>query len=93
MNNIKTVVVGVVAGAVITLATGLLQVTPVGLVGASWYGYPEGWLIRRVLAPQYNPWYVNYPGLITDLVAWIVLALIVLLAIQMMGKKGKRGKR
>ncbi len=60
-------------GVVITLLTGLYNSTPGGLVGAAWYGFPLTWIRRLVVAPQYYPWVVDYPGLVTDIVFWAVL--------------------
>ena len=64
-------------GVVVLLLTGLADVTPGGLVGARWYGLPLTWIRRLVIAPQYNPWRVDWTGLAADLVFWLAVALAV----------------
>ena len=90
-DNMKTLVISiesVIGGVVIALLTGLVNSTPGGLVGATWYGWPENWLIRMVVAPQYNPWKVNWVGLVVDAIVWIVIvAIVMLVASHFMGAK------
>jgi len=78
MKNLHIMVVAAVCGIVITMLTGLMPSTPFGLVGATWYGYPLTWLTRRVLAPQYNPWYPKDVSLIFDIVFWSVVTAIIM---------------
>lgn len=78
MKNWKLPVESVVGGVVITLVTGLFNSTPGGLVGANWYGYPWFWLTKRVIAPQYFPYFVNWTGLVVDLLFWFIVVWIVL---------------
>ena len=67
------------SGFVITLYTGLINSTPGGgFVGATWYGWPASWLIYRVLAPQYSPIAYNYGNLVIDVIAWTIVAFVVL---------------
>ena len=83
----KNLIIAIVVGVVITLVTGLLDHTPSGLMGASWYGYPLAWLVQMVVAPQYFPWVVRPLRLIADLVFWIVIVWIILFAIAKVKKK------
>jgi hypothetical protein len=71
-----------ITGIVITLSTGLISNTKATLVGATHYGYPLAWLIRRVLAPQYFPWRIDIVNLIIDMVAWTLVIGIILYAIK-----------
>jgi hypothetical protein len=80
-------IIAIVVGVVITLVTGLVDHTPSGLMGASWYGYPLAWLVQMVVAPQYFPWVVRPLRLIVDLVFWIVIVWIILFAISKVKKK------
>ena len=73
MWNYKSILGSVGGGVVITLITGLYNITPGGLVGAVWYGFPLAWLRRLVIAPQYNPWRIDITGLVVDLVVWILV--------------------
>ena len=67
-----------VAGSIaLTLASGLIQSTPGALVGASWYGWPVTWIRKLVIAPQYNPWVVDWYGLIIDLIFWFVVFYVI----------------
>ncbi len=77
---------GRIGGIVITLLTGLLENTPEMLVGAVWYGYPLAWLVRMVVAPEYNPWVVRPLRLVADLVFWLMIAEIILLTYTKMRK-------
>ena len=72
----------IIAGIVITLLTGFISNTKATLVGATHYGYPLAWLIRRVLAPQYFPWRIEIVNLIIDIVAWTLVIGIILYAIK-----------
>lgn len=74
MKMVKTVVLAVAIGIVITLLTGLIDHTPEGLMGAAWYGFPLAWLVRMVVAPQYNPYVVRPLRLVADIVAWTIVA-------------------
>ena len=87
MKTLKTIIGGVMGGVVITLATAVYNATPAGLVGATWYGFPLGWLIKRVVAPQYNPWALSYTGLVVDLVVWFIVMFIILMLVGMTMKK------
>lgn len=87
MKLLKLLMYAVIVGVAITLVTGLLQNTPEMLVGAVWYGYPLAWLVRMVVAPQYNPWVVRPLRLVTDAVFWIVIATIVLFGYTQIRKK------
>lgn len=90
MNSIKIFLGSVIGGVAVSLVTGIVPSTPAGLLGARWYGLPLSWLIKRVLAPQYNPWYVNYVGLGIDIVFWAVAVCAVLIAV---GRKRSVGAR
>ena len=49
--SVKTFVLAVIGGVVMTLLTGLISHTPEMLVGAVYYGYPFAWLEMLVVAP------------------------------------------
>jgi hypothetical protein len=70
----------IIFGIVITLLTGLISNTQAKLVGATHYGYPLVWLIRRVLAPQYFPWRIDIVNLIIDIIIWTSVIGIILYA-------------
>lgn len=98
MKTSKILAGSVIGGVVLTAITGVIPNTPGGLLGASWYGYPLKWLIKQVLAPQYNPWKVLPVNLVADLIFWIVVvAIIMMLAGLTMkktsAKKAKKSRR
>ncbi|MDE1833476.1 MAG: hypothetical protein KGH58_03600 [Candidatus Micrarchaeota archaeon] len=95
MRNLVISIESVIGGVIIALLTVLVNSTPGGLVGATWYGWPESWLIRMVVAPQYNPWNVQWVGLVVDAIVWIVIVAIVMLAANraMGGKKPSPSRR
>ena len=65
----------------VTLLTGLCNLTPPGLLGAAWYGFPVTWIRRLIIAPQLNPWVTDYTGLVEDLVFWILVVSVVFLVV------------
>jgi len=85
----KMAVLAVVIGVAITLLTGLVENTPAMLMGAVWYGFPFAWLVRMVVAPQYNPWVVQPLRLIADIVAWTVVAWVILFVVTRSRKKAQ----
>ena len=87
MKKSELFTVAVDAGVLMTFITGLVPVTPSGLVGARWFGFPMAWLYRLIIAPQYFPFTLNWAGLITDFIVWFIVALIVLFLIGMVRKR------
>jgi hypothetical protein len=81
MNTTSRLLVSIFGGEIITLLTGLFSSTPQMLVGAQWYGFPLAWLIRMIVAPEYNPWKVEFLNFIGDVIVWsVVLFVIVFIA-------------
>lgn len=78
MKSLKVLALAVVGGIAVTLVTGLLENTPEMLVGAVWYGYPLGWLIR-IVVPGF-PYVVRPLRLLLDIFFWTVLVGIILFA-------------
>ncbi|SEP08443.1 hypothetical protein SAMN04487948_11378 [Halogranum amylolyticum] len=78
MDRTKLLGLSLGGGIVITLVTGLVPLRT--LMGGTHYGVPIAWLIRRVLAPEYFPWRVNWLGLVVDVAVWTVVVLLLLLA-------------
>lgn len=80
MNMLKLKVVSLLTGILITLLTGYVHT--VQLIGGTQYGYPLTWLVQRVLAPIYNPWFINYFNFVIDVLIWSFLAWVVLEVVQ-----------
>lgn len=76
----KTVILSLIGGVVITLLTGLLSNMPAMLVGAVHYGYPIPWLFRLILAPEYFPWSVDVVAFFVDVVVWTAVIGVALFA-------------
>ncbi len=77
--KISNAVGSVGGGIVATLVTGLINTTPGGgFVGGVWYGWPATWLVRMVVAPQYNPWAPNYANFVLDVIFFAVVIYAVL---------------
>ena len=87
MNMKLMVLVSVVAGLVITLITGLVDVTPMHLVGATWHGWPLPWFY--VIVYPGSPISVNWLNLIGDIIVWFVIVLAVALVISKFKKTSK----
>lgn len=77
MKTRALLIVAAAAGTTVALVTGFLDVTPRGLVGATWYGFPLPWLRRLVIAPQYYPWRIDIANLILDLALWLTVSILI----------------
>lgn len=77
-----------VTGLVITLITGLVDVTPLKLVGATWHGWPLAWFY--VIVYPGSPTSVNWLNFIGDIIAWFVIVLIAALVISKLKRKSKK---
>jgi large-conductance mechanosensitive channel len=76
VKNAILVIAAAVIGAVITLLTALINVTPSGLVGATWYGWPLAWRYNLVTYPPATTF--SYLNIVADIVIWGIIAAIVL---------------
>ena len=76
MNKLKLKVIALLVGVLITLLTG--YASTLQLIGATHFGYPLTWLTQRVIAPIYNPWFINYFNFVVDALVWSVLAWVLL---------------
>ena len=77
----KVFVTTVIIALAIIIVSALYDGTPRGVVGAEWYGLPFTWITKLIIAPQYNPWRIDFVGLTIDLVIWtIIVALIIFFA-------------
>ena len=79
MNMKLMVLVSAVAALVITLITGLIDVTPMNLLGARWHGWPLAWFY--VIVYPGSPMSFNWFNFVADLIIWFVIALIVVLIV------------
>lgn len=77
----------ILGGELITLLTGVISNTPPMLVGATHYGYPFPWLIRLIIAPQYNPWRLEFLNFIADIVVWSIIVAIVVFTLARVRKQ------
>lgn len=79
MNMKLMVLVSAIVALVITLITGLVDVTPMHLVGARWHGWPLAWFY--VIVYPGSPISFNWFNFVADLIIWFVIALIVVLMV------------
>lgn len=84
--KLKTPLLAIIGGVVITLLTGLISNTPYMLVGATHYGYPLAWLTRLIIAPQYFPWRVNALNLAVDVIVWTLIVYVVIFVLSKIGR-------
>jgi hypothetical protein len=87
MNMKLTVLVSVITALAISLITGLLDVTPPGLVGARWHGWPLAWFY--VIVYPGSPISFNWLNLFGDIIVWFVIAFAVALLISTLKKAPK----
>jgi large-conductance mechanosensitive channel len=74
-----TILVSAIAALVVTLITGLIDVTPMNLVGARWHGWPLAWFY--VIVYPGSPISFNWFNFVADLIIWFLIALIVTLIV------------
>jgi hypothetical protein len=86
MNTANRLVVSILGGEIITLLTGLFSNTPEMLVGAEHYGFPLAWLIRMIVAPEYNPWRIEFVNFLADMVVWSVILLVIVFIVEKVRK-------
>ena len=82
MNTTSRLVVSVLGGVIIALLTGLFSNTPEMLLGAEHYGFPLAWLIRMIVAPEYNPWRIEFLNFLADVVVWSVILFVIVLIVE-----------
>jgi large-conductance mechanosensitive channel len=87
MNMKLMLLLSAVTGLVITLITGLVDVTPMPLVGSTWHGWPLPWFY--VIIYPGSPISVNWLNLIGDIIVWFVVALTVALVISKFKRPSK----
>ena len=90
MNTTNRLVVSILGGEIITLLTGLFSNTPQMLVGAEHYGFPLAWLIRMIVAPEYNPWRIEFVNFIADVVVWSVILLVIVFIVEKVRKPASK---
>jgi len=59
-----------VGGVLITLISGLIDVTPSGIVGATWHGWPLAWFY--VIVYPGSPWSIDWANFGGDLIVWCI---------------------
>lgn len=88
MKIAKWTIESIVGGVALTLVSGLINSSP-PIIGASWYGWPVTWIRKLVIGPQYNPWVIDWKGVIVDFIFWFLLCwLALLIASKLSDKKG-----
>jgi hypothetical protein len=90
MNTTNRLVVSILGGEILTLLTGLFSNTPEMLVGAEHYGFPLAWLIRMIVAPEYNPWRIEFVNFLADVVVWSVILLVIVFIVEKVRKPASK---
>ena len=72
----KMMGIAVCAGVIITGITGIINTTPQGLMGATWYGFPLAWRIIMVTATPVTHYRILH--FLGDLVFWGIIAMLIL---------------
>jgi hypothetical protein len=90
MNTTNRLVVSILGGEIITLLTGLFSNTPEMLVGAEHFGFPLAWLIRMIVAPEYNPWRIEFVNFLADVVVWSVILLVIVFIVEKVRKPASK---
>jgi hypothetical protein len=90
MNTTSRLVVSILGGEIITLLTGLFSNTPEMLVGAEHFGFPLAWLIRMIVAPEYNPWRIEFVNFLADVVVWSVILLVIVFIVEKVRKPASK---
>jgi len=66
-------------GALITVISRLIDVTPPGILGARWYGWPLAWLY--VIVYPGSPWSVDWLNFGGDMIVWCIASFAGLLSL------------
>ena len=90
MNTSSRLVVSILGGVIIALLTGLFSNTPEMLLGAEHYGFPFAWLIRMIVAPEYNPWRIEFLNFLADVVVWSVILLVIVFIVEKVRKPASK---
>ena len=93
LTNARILLASITLGLIITFITKLFNNTPSNFVGATWYGYPLPWIIKMVVAPQYNPWKLQPVNFMINVVFWFVISGIILLIGRYLLVPGKKHRR
>jgi len=89
MNRTDRLVVSILGGETVTLLTGLFSNTPQMLLGAERYGFPLAWLIRMIVAPEYNPWRIDFLNFLADLIVWSVIVVVIVFILEQVKNRGQ----
>jgi len=68
-----------VAGVVMTLISGLVDVTPLGILGTTWHGWPFAWFY--VIIYPGSPWSIDWTSLCMDLIVWSMVTFAIFYAL------------
>jgi len=60
-------------GLLIALISGLIDVTPPGLLGATWHGWPLAWFY--VIVYPGSPWSINWVNFAGDFIVWSIVSI------------------
>ena len=90
MNTTNRLLVSIFGGEIIALLTGLFPNTPQMMVGAEWFGFPLAWLIRMIVAPEYNPWRIEFVNFLADVVVWSVILLVIVFIVEKVRKPASK---
>jgi hypothetical protein len=83
----KRLLIAAACGLVIALLTGLVNSTPRGILGASWYGWPLAWLY--VIVYPGSPRRIDWLNLAADSVLWVILSLATIVLVARVTKSNK----
>jgi len=86
MKTSRLIIGAIVGGIIITLLTGVIDVTPVGLIGSTHYGFPLAWRFVCVgcLGQPSNYEWANF---VVDFIVWTVVVAIIVLIVAKARKK------
>jgi hypothetical protein len=60
------------------------------LAGAVHYGFPIAWLFQMIVAPEYNPWRIDFLKFLVDVVVWSVILLVIVCVLEKVRKPASR---
>lgn len=72
-------------GLVITLISGVIDITPAGILGATWHGWPLAWLY--VIVYPGSPWSIDWVNFSGDIILWFAVAFAALCSLQALRHK------
>ena len=76
----RSLVVAMVLGVLVSLASGLVENPPDSIIGAKYYGYPLVWRVDMITLT--NTITLRFTSLAIDIIVWFAISFVVLIILE-----------